>query len=515
LKKKKEETVEVIEEKSLKKSNANKERFGSKFLKAIKQRWLIKGTTTLLLIAILIVAFILINMGVKKLNITAIDCTVDKTFTLTDESKERVKNIDKKVNIYFVAYTESDPPYTLAKQYSNANSKIKVKIVDATKDLEFAKKYDVTGQEQAIIVASGDVTRKLLAYDLYSYDANYNTTDLTEQKLTSAILNVVSDNIPKVYFLSGYTSLSFTNGLKFLSQYLDDEVLTYETLNVLSSGKVPGDCDTLVIMTPEKDFDDITTKAIKDYIKKGGNILWLNSAIVNNKVEFKNVNKILSQYGVKGFDAGILYETNQDNTILGYPIYFLPQVQSTDITEDVYSGSGAAFIQATKINLNEDKFEKLKVEKTDLVLTSDTTYFTTDLSGAMNTKTDEKGAFTVGAQLVKTVSEKDKESEEDNVTSTLIIYGDNLFVSDATVSYGNYGAYAINLANNADLVLNSIASLTDKDEDITIRKNYTSTNTTFTPTDGEISIIVKIIFVLPVAVIALGVIVWIIRKNKK
>lgn len=515
MKKKKEETVEVIEEKSLKKSNANKERLGSKFIKVIKQRWLIKGTTTLLLIAILIVVFILINMGVKKLNITAIDCTADKTFTLTQESKERVKNIDKKVNMYFVSYAESDPPYTLAKQYSNANSKIKVEIVDATKDLEFAKKYDVTGEEQAIIVASGDVNRTLLSYDLYSYDSNYNAIDLTEQKLTSAILNVVSDNIPKVYFLSGYTSLSFTNGLQFLSQYLDDEVLTYETLNVLSSGKVPEDCDTLLIMTPEKDFDDITTKAIKDYIKKGGNILWLNSAIVNSKVEFKNVNKILSQYGVKGFDAGILYETNQDNTILGYPIYFLPQVQSTDITEDVYSGSGTAFIQATKINLSEDKFEKLKVEKTDLVLTSDTTYFTTDLSGAMNTKTDERGAFIVGAQLVKTVSDKDKESEEDNVTSTLIIYGDNLFVSDATVSYGNYGAYAINLANNADLVLNSIASLTDKDEDITIRKNYNSSNTTFTPTDGEISLIVKIIFVVPVAVIALGVIVWIIRKNKK
>ena len=139
MKKKKEKPVEVIEEKSLKKSNANKERFGSKFIKAIKQRWLIKGTTTLLLIAILIVAFILINMGVKKLNITAIDCTADKTYTLTEESKERVKNIDKKVNMYFVAYSESDPPYTLAKQYSNANSKIKVKIV--TKKTEITTKF--------------------------------------------------------------------------------------------------------------------------------------------------------------------------------------------------------------------------------------------------------------------------------------------------------------------------------------------------------------------------------------
>lgn len=515
MKKKKEENAEVIQEKSLKKSNANKEKLGSKFIKAIKQRWLIKGTTTILLIAILIVAFILINMGVKKLNITAIDCTVDKTYTLTEESKERVKNIDKDVTMYFVAYVESDPPYTLAKQYSNANSKIKVEMVDAKVDLEFAKKYDVTGQERAIVVVSGDTSRTLLEYDLMSYDSNYNATDLTEQKLTSAILNVVSNSIPKVYFLSGYTSLSFQKGLQLLSQYLDDEVMTYETLNILNTGKVPADCDTLVIITPEKDFDDITTNAIKKYIKKGGNILWLNSAIDDKLANLKNVNKILAEYGVKGFDVGILYETNQENTLLEYPIYFIPQVQNTNITEDVYEGSGVAFLQTTKINLNTDKFEKLKVEKTDLILTSDTTYFTKDLTGEMNKKTDEKGAFTIGVELVKTVSDKDKKSDEDNITSTIIIYGDSLFISDMLVTNGNYGAYAVDLANNADLVLNSIASLTNKDEDITIRKKIASSNTTFTPTDGEISTIVKIIFMVPVVVIALGIVVWIIRKNKK
>ena len=100
MKEKKEKTLQkskAKEEKALRKSNANKEKLGSKFIKAIKQRWLIKGTTTLLLIAILIAVFVLINIGVKKLNITAIDCTADKTYTLTEESKERVKNIDKEV----------------------------------------------------------------------------------------------------------------------------------------------------------------------------------------------------------------------------------------------------------------------------------------------------------------------------------------------------------------------------------------------------------------------------------
>ena len=72
----------VKNDKALKKTNADKEGLWKKFIKVIKQKWLIKGTTTIALIAILIAAFVLINMGVKKLNITAIDCTANKTNTL-------------------------------------------------------------------------------------------------------------------------------------------------------------------------------------------------------------------------------------------------------------------------------------------------------------------------------------------------------------------------------------------------------------------------------------------------
>ncbi len=501
-------------ETALKKTNANKEKKTSKFLRFIKQKWLIKGTTTILLIAILIAIFILINWGVKKLNLTAIDCTTSKDYTLTDQSKDRIKDIDKEVKIYFSGYEEDNVSYTLSQQYHKANPKIKIEMVDANKDLEFAKKYGINADEPAIVVTCGDISRTLLSYDLYSYDSNYNEVDLTEQKVTSAILNVVSKDIPKVYFLEGFSKATFENGLYYLSQYLKDEVLTYDTVNTLKTGKVPDDCDTLVIMTPEKDFDNVTTKAIKDYINKGGNILWLNSAIIDNSIKYDNVNKILALYGVKPFDVGLLYETNQSNTILSYPGYFIPEVQSTDVTKDIYEGQGVAFIQGTKININTDKLEKLKVEKTDLILTSDTTYFTKDLSGKTDKKKDEKGSFTVGAQLVKTI--KEAENEEENLTSTMIIYGDSEFMTDTALTYTQSGTvYAVQVFNNADLALNSIGSLTKNDVNITIRRDYSDSETDFTPTDGEVNIIIKIIFIVPVAIIALGIIVWIVRKNKK
>ncbi len=70
------------------------------------------------------------------------------------------------------------------------------------------------------------------------------------------------------------------------------------------------------------------------------------------------------------------------------------------------------------------------------------------------------------------------------------------------------------LANNKDLMLNSIAYLTNNDEDITIRKDYTKSSD-FTPTDGQKLTIVRIIFIVPIAIILLGFIVWQVRRRKK
>ena len=56
----------------------------------------------------------------QKQNFTPIDLTADKLFTLTDESKEQVKNIQDKVNIYFVGYKDDDTTLDLARQYTKS-----------------------------------------------------------------------------------------------------------------------------------------------------------------------------------------------------------------------------------------------------------------------------------------------------------------------------------------------------------------------------------------------------------
>ena len=498
------------------KSIENKEKTKSSFFRNFRRRWLTSKIDTLLLIAILVVVFILINLGVRLWNPTAIDCTTSQDYTLTDESKERVKNIDKEIKIYFVGFSVNDKVYTLSEQYHKANSKINLEIVDVNQNVEFAKKYDVTNESETIIVESGKAYRKLEAYDLYTYDSNYNTIDISEQKITSAILNVTSEKSSKIYFLEGYTDLSLKDGLKYLSEYLDNEVLEYEELNILTEKEVPDDCDTLVIMTPTKDFDEVTTNEIIKYITKGGNILWFNGVLTVSP-NYKNVNRLLAQYGIKPFEKGLVYETNSNNIVLGYSSCFMPEIEDSEILKDVKNGMGTIFFNATKINVDEDKFDSLKVEKTDLITSSDTTYFAKDLTAEPDKSKDEKGGFILGAQFVKIIQDNTaEEGEEDNsVKSTLILFGNDYFISDFKVQYGQYQIPVIDLANNKDVALNSIAYLTNNDQDITIRKSYTDSQTTFTPTEKQLVVIRIVIFAVPVVIMLAGVIIWVIRKRRK
>lgn len=40
--------------------------------------------------------------------------------------------------------------------------------------------------------------------------------------------------------------------MTYLGIYLSNEVTEVDTLDVLSTGKIPDDCDTLIICTPKK-----------------------------------------------------------------------------------------------------------------------------------------------------------------------------------------------------------------------------------------------------------------------
>ena len=478
-------------EKKEKKTKKEHEEKNNKFLEIIKKRWLINGSKTLLLVVIILGIFIAITMCMQKLNLTPIDLTEQKLFTLTEESKEQIRNINfdnNNVNIYFVGYSEDDSTLDLARQYTKVTDKISVEAVTANDRPDLVEKYGIESGSEGIIVENGDKYKVLSSSDLYTYDSEtYESVSIAEEKLTAAIKSVTADTVPKIYFLTGYSQFSLTSGMQYLNMYLQNEINEIASLDILSTGKVPDDCNTLVITTPNKDFDDIATNAIMDYINKGGNILWLNSAIAN-EIDYTNVNKILATYGINPFEVGAIRETDTSKMVSQSPDLIIPEIQYSDVTKKLYNSTGVIFLNATKINVvGSEELSNLKVG-------------------------EEKQAYLVGAELEKTITEANSENGTEEVKSKLIIYGENYFASDAQLSQSSQTPI-IAYRQNKDLALNSIAYLSNREEDITVRKGTGTVK--YTATEQESRIILAIITAVPILIILIGIVVWISRKRKK
>ena len=513
---KKEKKIENPNSKTVKnKEKKNKEKKPNKFIETIKKKWLINGTKTTLLVLIILAIFFGVNIGLQKASLTPLDFSKEKLFTSTQASKDKVKNIEKDVTLYFVEYSDDDSTLDLAKQYSKVNNHIKVEAVKANDRPDLVQKYGIESGTTAIIAECGEKYKILSSQDLVTYDSTtYESISIAEEKLTATIQTVTTDTVPKVYFLSGYSKLSLSSGMQYFNAYLENEIYDVETVDVLTTGKIPDDCDTLVITMPSKDFDEIATNAIIDYINSGKNILWFQAATAQN-IETPNVNKILAMYGINPFSLGIIREADSDRMLSNQPDLILPNIQSTDVTKKLVNAEGVIFIDATKINtMDSDKLTELNVEKTELLKTSEKSYFRTNFTNSQDEAEDddEVGSYTVGEMMTKTITEANEETGEKAKTSKLIIYGENYFISDMPLTSSTQTP-VIQYRQNKDLALNSISYLVDREDDITARK---STGTvTYTATETENRIILTIIFAIPVLIIVAGIIVWQIRRRKK
>lgn len=486
-----------------------------KIVTVIKKKWLINMTTTIILMAIFIGIFILITSVMQSLNLNPIDITSEGINSLTQETKDKLANIDKEVTIFMMNYTENDSGYKLAMQYKNVNKNINVELInDLSTRTDLAQSYNVSSEDgPTVVIVYNGKSKKITNSDMYTYDYNtYDTIDLTEENITSTIVNLTAEKLSNVYIIDNYCSEYFTTNtyMNGLSEYLGKEALNVNDLDLLVTGKVPDDCDLLLVISPIKDFQAQVTDGIVNYINKGGNILWLQGAY-GSDLNLPNVQKVLDLYGIKPFTPGYIIETDSKNTLNGYLDAIILNVSGNEITGD--DSLKALFLDSTKINVaDEETLENLKVTKTDIINSAETALFRKDFASSSSSKidSDEQGSFTLGAMFEKNINSNSE--TDDEVKSKLVMYSNDYFAS--SMPYSQYYSDGwIDLYNNKDVVLNTALYLTNSDINITIRK---ATNTEhFVMTDNEFRVILAIIFIIPILIIIFGIVVWQIRRRKK
>lgn len=478
-----------------------------KFLEFIKSKWLIKGTTTVLLVAIIIACYTAINWAVAQLNVESLDFTTNKLYSLSDETKNKIKDLKKEVTIQIINYV--DYPYIseFAYKYASITDKIKVEeIKDLASRVDLQQKYQLTETGNLIVIKCGDKEETLDGNDLYTYDYTMDgSVDRTEEAITNAIVEIVLDEKPVVYMLKGKAYNDPNQTMTILATEIINESNELNSVDILTDGKIPDDCDCLIITTLKEDLTELERDKILEYINNGGKIFMLTS---QNTLDFAtpNFDKVLAAYGITR-EYGIIMEQDSSKMLYDTPNMIVESFNSSYMTS-----SNMAFeiflINAGKIEFAEaEKLEELGVTYEVLASTSNKAFVRTkfDIDSLTRTEQDsEEGSFIVGAKATKSVA-NDKKSE-------LIIFTNETFASDSTIVIGLQPVYTFGLRNNHDIILNSVAHLVEREDIIIIRKTNETQN--YIVTDQEDVIIKTIIFVLPIFVIGTGIVVWYLRRRK-
>ena len=278
---------------------------------------------------------------------------------------------------------------------------------------------------------------------------------------------------------------------------------------------MPEVCDLLVIANPVKDFTDVETERIQTYINNGGKILWLQDPYINirnyDENNYQNTKKILSQFGIS-FSKGIVIEESADNMIAGSPDLIIPNLTYNEIVKDIYTDGKIIMADAGKINtVSGEERTNLGVTISAFIKSTEKSYyrenFSMNTTSLSKTEGDEEGECVLGATITKKI--------DDEKTATMVAYSNAVFASNYSLPLrdGSYITF-ITARNNKDILLNTVAYLTSREDSIRIRKD-TGIVTFSTATETQDRIVKIVIFGLPVVIMVTGIVITIIRKRKK
>lgn len=489
------------------------------FLKLLKNKVFKETAWTIALIVFMLMVFVIVNKALDVANIEPVDVTTEQIYSLTDESKKLISEVDLNVNIVLLNYDNDDRATIVAKKYKKINDKIDATCINYWQDPNGLAEYGITDDTtQVIIVYSALRQKQIYNSELTSYNTiNSQEMDVTEQKLTNSILDVTKSVEQEVYFVKGngeYGINSEEEGFLRLAKSIGNEAYVVTSIN-LENTDIPSTCKLLVFANPTVDFSDNETNKIQNYINNGGNILWMQDPykVANENYsadKMKNVKKILANYGVD-FSEGVVLEDTEDFVYYDQK-YSMPALAYNDIVKDIYSDGRVVTYLAGRIeNVSNEKMKELGVTYEAFMKSSDGSYYKKDFDSAAMAKAegDETGAFRMGEILTKKVGDK---------KSVMIAYSSaysfSNFSTKIQLGENEKTVLPLGLKNNKDLILNSVAFLTGEHDEVRTRK--ATTGILFDKaSDSSIQLVFAICIGVPVVIVLVGIVVTIVRKKRR
>ncbi len=454
-------------------------------------------------IAIAVALTVFINLFASELPSTymEIDATSAKLYSITDDTKEFLKELDKDVTIYVIA-AEKSADTTVSetlKRYEDSSSRIKVEYKDPSANPTFYQQYTQESISMgSLIVTCGDISKVIDYQELYESSIDYSTYSQQttgydgEGQITSALQYVTNDSMPVVYQITGHGEAELTGNF---AKAVEKANVTLESINLLEVDTVPADAQAVIINGPTSDFSKDDANKLITYMQGGGNVLI--AANYQTDQNMTNFNSVLAEYDMSLVE-GILAE-GDSNMYYQNPFYLLPEVSTTAYTSSVGSNYiFAPYVQGiTYPESTED------VTYTALLSTSEQAVSKTDTANAATYAFEEgdiQGPFTIAVAAQKVI--------DDETTGQFVVLGSTEIIADNAdqmVSGSNSGMFADILSNfiNTDGMTTIVIPV----------KSYEASLLTVTAFIGMLTGI-AIMIIIPVLLLAAGIIIWAKRRKR-
>ena len=506
------EAVETAAD-DVKNENENK----NKTEKAIarKRRFKYGGAATAITV-IGIVVIIIINMVATALTDRfglTVDMTGNSLFKLSEKSIDYVKDIDKDVNIYILidedTYKSAGIYYassaSIIENYAQINSHIKVSYEDIITNPTFVSQFpNLTLSQGDVVISCGDKAVSLKQTDLVTQTqtqtGSYTINSTAEQSMTSAILTVTSDELIKVSILTGYDN---ADASALAAQFSKNNYIVTE--QSLLTEEIDPDAEIIVLFGIKRDLDEESIRKIEEYLdneeEQECRALYYFVSSDTDLEEMENFGALLRDWGIS-VSTDYIYETNSSKYLSGYPFYAIPSVVNTSVSGGIENK-----------NLYITMFNSRLVELVDtgysnealLQFSDDAMAFPLEAAVEGKSIQDEAGENVKGA-CAAACSTYTKYDGTTPLRSRIIVFSSDLAFSSSALTGTYYG--------NADYLMSLSNTVTDNSTYVYVAEKNMDTNTMAITGSQVRSIMISFIIIVPLAVLALGTVVWIRRRHR-
>ncbi len=442
---------------------------------------------------------IAVNLGLNYVpdRYTSIDVTVNKMFTLTDDTVQMLGGLEEDVTIYVLAdeaSKDSDLDKTL-QQFKGHSGHIKVEYINPVANPRFYYNYTEIQPSNNSLIVAGPYDNVVVDYnDIYAFEFNYATyqNEITgydgEGQIISAVMRAASGDIPKFYMIDGHNELAFDERF---TKALDKENVTYETLGLYTVDEIPEDACGIILNAPTSDYSADDVEKVLAYLEKGGNMLVIPTWTTENMTNFE---QILAYYGVSVVDGMIVED--DPNRYYQNPYYLFPYIEDTDITGQI--GNGVVFAPFSRgLTYDEDS----DVFYQPFLTTSASAYSKVSISDSEDFRksdTDVDGPFVIGMKAEKAV-------QNGTTSQAVILATEQMFTANADDIVPGY---------NVKLFGSIVSSLAERETSVSIPvKYYEIGNLAFTAKAVYVVGVISVI-VIPVGCLIAGLVIWLRRRRK-